>query len=164
MFLNAACKVRNNSFRTLELRIKDDNYHFFIHKFLKMKKFSTENEKIVLKFSTGKEPPMVEGALNLCDMPPRFGGRNLQWWRERWICVICHLDLVEGTSNGGGSLESLWYAASIRWKDPRLGGKSLKSPRDKLQLVEEARKSFSKKSLLAVIRGLRTVSNPQLKP
>ena len=82
MFLNAACKVRNNSFRTLELQIKDDNYHFFIHKFLKKEKFSTENEKIVLKFSTGKEPPMVEGALNLCDMPPRFGGRNLQWWKE----------------------------------------------------------------------------------
>jgi hypothetical protein len=51
-----------------------------------------------------KEPPMVEGAL---DMPPRFGERNLQWWRERWIC---RLDLVEGTSN----------AASIWWKKPQI--------------------------------------------
>ena len=58
-----------------------------------------------------KEPPMVEGALNLCDMPPRFGGRNLQWWRERRIYEICRLDLVEGSSNGGGSVESMWYAA-----------------------------------------------------
>ena len=90
-----------------------------------------------------KEPPMVEGAL---DIPPRFGGRNLQWWRERWIC---RLDLVKGTSNGGGSVG---YAASIWWKEPpmppRFGGKSPKSPRHQLQWVE-VRKSLSKKSLLA---------------
>ena len=61
----------------------------------------------------------------------KMDGRNLQWWRERWIC---RLDLVEG--------------ASIWWKEPQLpprfGGKSPKSPRHQLQSVE-VRKSLSKK-------------------
>ena len=89
-------------------------------KYEEMKHFSTENKKM--------------------------DGRNLQWWRERWIC---RLDLVEGTSNGGGSVG---YAASIWWKEPpmppRFGGKSPKSPRHQLQ-AWEVRKSLSKKSLLA---------------
>ena len=34
----------------------------------------------------------------------KIDGRNLQWWSERWIC---RLNLLEGTANGGGSVESV---------------------------------------------------------
>jgi hypothetical protein len=70
-------------------------------KYEEMKHFSTENKKM--------------------------DGRNLQWWRERWIC---RLDLVEGTSNGGGSVDM----------QPRFGGRNLQWWRERwicrLDLVE----------------------------
>ena len=70
-------------------------------KYEEMKHFSTENKKL--------------------------DGRNLQWWGERWIC---RLDLVEGTSNGGGSVDM----------QPRFGGRNLQWWRERwicrLDLVE----------------------------
>ena len=102
-------------------------------KYEEMKHFSTENKKM--------------------------DGRNLQWWRERWIC---RLDLVEGTSNGGGSVDMQprfggrnlqWWrerwicrldlvegtsnAASIWWKKPQITTTSTASMGSKKVVVEE---------------------------
>jgi hypothetical protein len=105
-----------------------------------------------IKKTDGRNLEWMEGAL---DMPPRFGGRNLQWWTERWIC---RLDLVEGTSN----------AASIWWKKPQITTTPTSMDGCKKVVVEEVTIGCYQQSLYLDLnpnknRNPKKIRNPQLK-